>query len=245
LLVIAHRGACGYAPENTFAAFRKAIAMGATFIETDLQLSRDARFVAIHDNTVNRTTNGQGTVHEMTLADLRRLDAGSWFGSEYAGERIPTLEEILEFAKKHDIVFYLELKPFGSWGGEHALISALRESGEIARIVVISFDAVILAGVRKIEPTLMTGLLFDGRIENPLDKALEIGARQLVIRGDLVTPRLLKEARSRDLQVVCWTVNQPAHMRLLLEAGVAGIMSDYPDRLVELARGKDRAAQQS
>lgn len=239
MLAIAHRGASGHAPENTFAAFRKAIAMGAGFIETDLQLSRDARLVAIHDATVNRTTNGQGAVHDLTLADLRRLDAGSWFGSEFAGERIPTIEEILEFAKKHDVVFYLELKPSGSWGGEHALISALRESREIARTVVISFDPAILANVRKIEPTVMTGLLFDGQISDPLAKAIEIGARQLAVRGSLVTPRLLKEARQRDLQVVCWTVNHPGHMRLLVEAGVDGIISDYPDRLLELMRGKD------
>ena len=78
----------------------------------------------------------------ITLAELRRLDAGSWFGSEFAGERIPTLEEILEFSKKNDVVFYLEMKPSGSWGGEHALIGALRESGEMARVVVISFDRV-------------------------------------------------------------------------------------------------------
>src|SRR5215510_13137940 len=153
LLAIAHRGASGYAPENTFAAFRKAVAMGAGFIETDLQLSRDARFVAIHDATVSRTTNGHGAVHDLTLADLRRLDAGSWFGSEFAGERIPTLEEILEFSKKNDVVFYLELKPTGSWGGEHALIAALRQTGEIARTVVISFDAGIIEALRKIEPT--------------------------------------------------------------------------------------------
>jgi len=242
VLAIAHRGASGYAPENTLAAFRRAIAMGAAFIETDLQLSRDARFVAIHDATVNRTTNGQGKVHDLTLADLRKLDAGSWFGSEFAGERIPTLEEILEFAKKHDVVFYLELKPGGSWGGEHALISALRESGEIARTVVISFNSEILLSVRNIEPTLMTGLLFDGQIADPLAKTNEIGARQIAVRGDLVTPRLLKEARSRDLQVVCWTVNHPGHMRLLVEAGVDGIMSDYPDRLVELSRRKDGTA---
>jgi glycerophosphoryl diester phosphodiesterase len=239
VLAIAHRGASGYAPENTFAAFRRAVTMGAGFIETDLQLSRDARLVALHDATVNRTTNGQGAVHDMTLGELRRLDAGSWFGSEFAGERIPTIEEILEFAKKHDVVFYLEMKPSGSWGGEHALISALRESREIARTVVISFDPAILAGVRKIEPTLMTGLLFEGQIPEPLARATEIGARQLAVRGDLVTPRLLKEARGRDLQVVCWTINHPGHMRLLVEAGVDGIISDYPDRLLELTRSKD------
>ena len=236
MLVIAHRGASGNAPENTLAAFRKAIALGASFIETDLQLSRDARFVAIHDATVNRTTNGQGAVHEMTLADQRKLDAGSWFGSEFAGERIPTLEEILEFSKKNDVVFYLEIKPGGSWGGEHALIGALRESGEIPRTVVISFDPSIVLNLRKIEPTLMTGLLYDGQIENPLDKAVEIGARQLAVRGDLVTPALLAEAKKKDLQVVCWTVNHPAHMRLLGAAGVDGIMSDYPDRLVAAVR---------
>lgn len=231
MLLIAHRGASGYAPENTLAAFRKAVAMGLSFIETDLQLSRDARFVAIHDETVNRTTNGQGAVHDLTLAELRRLDAGSWFGSAFTGERIPTLEEILEFAKRHDVVFYLEIKPGGSWGGEHALIGALRESGEIARTVVISFDASVVNAVRKAEPTLMTGLLHDGKIEKPVEKALEIGARQLAVRGDLVTPAMIAEAKRNDLQVVCWTVNHAAHMRMLASAGVAGIMSDYPDRL--------------
>jgi len=232
VLVIAHRGASGYAPENTMAAFRRALALGATFIETDLQLTRDARFVAIHDDTVDRTTNSQGAIHDLTLAELRKLDAGSWFGSEFAGERIPTLEEILEFSKKHDVVFYLELKPGGSWGGEHALIGALRESGEIPRSVVISFDAGILASIRKIEPTLMTGLLYDGQLNDPLDRAIEIGARQVAVRGDLVTPWMLGQARRRDLQIVCWTVNHAAHMRQLAAAGVDGIMSDYPDRLI-------------
>jgi glycerophosphoryl diester phosphodiesterase len=243
VLVIAHRGASGHAPENTLAAFKKAVAMGATFIETDLQMSRDARLVAIHDATLNRTTNGEGLVHNMTLAHLRQLDAGSWFGSEYGGERIPTLEELLAFSKKNDVVFYLELKPQGSWGGEHALIGALRESGEIPRAVVISFDAAVVLNLRKIEPTLMTGLLYDGQIENPIEKAVEVGARQLLVRGDLVTPVLLTGARKRDLQVVCWTVNHPAHMRALIAAGVDGIMSDYPDRLAAtLQKKRDSAA---
>ena len=241
VLVIAHRGASGYAPENTQAAFRRAVALGANFIETDLQLSRDARFVAIHDQSVERTTNGKGRVHDLTLADLRRLDAGSWFGSEFAAEQIPTLEEILDFSKKYDVVFYLELKPGGSWGGEHALVGALRESGEIPRTVVISFDAPILQKLRQIEPTLMTGLLYDGQLDSPVDKALEVGARQLAVRGDLVTPALLADARKHDLQVVCWTVNHPAHMRMLVEAGVDGIMSDYPDRLIEATKRTSKA----
>lgn len=232
MLAIAHRGASGYAPENTFAAFRRAVAQGISFIETDLHLTRDAHFVAIHDETVERTTNGHGAINEMTLAEARRLDAGSWFGSEFMGERIPMLQEILEFTKKHDVVFYLELKPSGFWGGEHALISALRDTGEIPRCVIISFDSAILAALRKIEPTLMTGLLHDGKIDDPFEKAVEIGARQLAVRGDLITPNFIEKARKHDLQVVCWTVNSPAHMRKLALAGVDGIMSDYPDRLL-------------
>jgi glycerophosphoryl diester phosphodiesterase len=236
MLAIAHRGASGYAPENTLAAFRRAVAQGATFIETDLHLTRDAHFIALHDETVDRTTNGQGHVHQMALSEIRRLDAGSWFASEFMSERIPTLDEILDFSKKNDVVFYLELKPNGFWGGEHALISALRNTSEIARSVIISFDPTILSSLRKIEPTLMTGLLYDGTADNPFEKALEIGARQLVVRGDLVTPNVIQQARKQDLQVVCWTVNSPAHMRLLVAAGVDGIMTDYPDRLAAVLK---------
>ena len=236
MLAIAHRGASGYAPENTLAAFRRATALGVTFIETDLHLTRDAHFVALHDETVNRTTNGQGQIQTMSLAEVRRLDAGSWFGSEFMGERVPSLSEVLEFACKNDVVFYLELKPNGFWGGEHALISALREAGQIARVVIISFDPGILEGLRRLEPTMMTGLLLENQVGDALAKTVEIGARQIAVRSDLVTPNFLREAHKRDLQVVCWTVNNAAHMRLLASAGVDGIMSDYPDRLLSAVK---------
>src|SRR3989441_8758594 len=157
-------------------------------------------------------------------------DRGS--GASSPENTSPLWKRFWSSPKKNDVVFYLEIKPGGSWGGEHALVGALRESGEIPRTVVISFDPAIVLSVRKIEPTLMTGLLYDGQLENPLEKAVAIGARQLVVRGDLVTPALIAEVRRKDLQVVCWTVNHPAHMRMLAAAGVDGIMSDYPDRLV-------------
>lgn len=235
--VVGHRGASGYAPENTLAAFRRAVELGATFIETDLQLSRDAHFIAIHDATLDRTTTGRGLVQALTLAELRELDAGSWFAPEFAGERIPALEEILAFARDSDVALYLELKPGGAWGSAHALVGALRGAREAARVVILSFDPDTLAGTRQLEPTLMTGFLFDQPHPDAVERALRVGARQLAPRGDLVTPELVAEAHRADLQVVAWTANDPAHMRALIAAGVDGIMSDYPDRLVAALRG--------
>src|SRR5712692_580955 len=229
--VVAHRGASGHAPENTLAAFRRAAELGARFIETDLQLSRDSRFVAIHDDTLDRTTNGRGPVRQLTLAELRELDAGSWFDPRFAAERIPTLEEILRFAREFDVVFYLEIKPAGAWGVEHALVGALREAQEAARTVVLSFDLGTLAAVRRLDPTLLMGYLFSRPTPDAVKRALEAGVRQLAPRGDLVTPELVAAARRADLQVVTWTINEPAHMRALIAAGVDGIMTDYPDRL--------------
>jgi len=234
--VVAHRGASGHAPENTLAAFRRAVELGANFIETDLHLSRDARFVAIHDATLDRTTNGHGPVNELTLAKLRELDAGSWFGPQFAGERIPTLEEILDFARASDVVFYLEIKAGGMWGMEPALVGALRDAREAARAVVLSFDPGTLAAIRRLEPMLMTGFLFDRSHPDIVGRALEVGARQLAPLGDLVTQELVAQAHRADLQVVTWTINQPEHIRAMIAAGVDGIMSDYPDRLVTALR---------
>lgn len=234
--VVAHRGASGHAPENTLASFKKAVELGARFIETDLQLSRDARFVAIHDATLDRTTNGHGSVYNFTLSELRQLDAGSWFSSEFAGQRLPTMEEILRFAREHDVVFYLELKPCPAWGAEHALVGALRDAGEAARIVVMSFDGSTIAAVRRLEPNVMTGLLMDVAVPGAVEHAVAVGARQLALHGSLVTPELLTQAKRRDIQVVVWTINHPAHMQALIEAGVDGIITDYPDRLLGVQR---------
>ncbi len=234
--VVAHRGASGHAPENTLAAFRRAVELGAAFIETDLQISRDAHIVIIHDDRLDRTTTGRGPVREHTLAELRELDAGSWYDPRFAGERIPTLEEVLEFSRQSDVVFYLEIKPGAPWGVEEAVVGALRSAGETTRAVVLSFDTATLATVRRLEPTLMTGYLYDRRQPDAVQRALELGARQLAPRGDLVTPELVAEARRSDLQVVTWTINRPEHMRALAAAGVDGIMTDYPDRLIAVLR---------
>jgi len=234
--VVAHRGASGHAPENTMGAFRRAVELGATFIETDLHLTRDARFVAIHDASLARTTNSRGLVRDYTLTELRELDAGSWFGPEWAGERLPTLEEILDFARQNDVVFFLEVKAGVAWGVQHAIVGALREAQEAARVVVLSFDLTTVDMVRQLDPTLMTGFLFDRPRPDAVEAAVRVGVRQLAPRGDLVTPALVQQAHGADLRVLTWTINDPSHMRALIAAGVNGVMTDYPDRLCEVLR---------
>lgn len=244
--VIAHRGASAFAPENTLAALESAVALGAGFVEVDLQLSRDARLVAMHDGTVDRTTNGHGSVSSKTLDELRQLDAGAWFDVQspkigpampasrsFAGERIPTIQEILAFGGKRDVGLYLELKPRGPSGIEHAIVGALRTANEILRSVLISFELTTLTRLRRLEPLLVTGYL----CENPqgaVTKTVEAGARQLLPRADQITPELLAEAHRSSLKVVAWTVNDPARMKELIAQGIDGIITDYPNELVKL-----------
>ena len=209
--VIAHRGASGDAPENTMAAFRRAVEAGAGFIETDLQLSRDARLVAMHDDLLDRTTNAHGPISGRTLEELRQLDAGSWFSGEgfsteapsghrapgaqkqnFAGERIPTLDEVLAFGREHDIGLYLEMKAPAVSGAEHTLVGALRASGEIVRTVVLSFDLGLLAQVRSFEPLIVTGYLCEKTTSDVVRQAIDAGARQLLPRADRVTAEWFK-----------------------------------------------------
>jgi glycerophosphoryl diester phosphodiesterase len=241
--VIAHRGASSEAPENTMAAFRQAVDGGAGFIETDLQLSRDARLVAIHDETLDRTTSGHGPVSAKSLEELQRLDAGAWFSSDgargepkrsFAGERIPSLDELLAFGREHDIGVYLELKTPAVSGAEHALVGALRASGEIVRAIVMSFDLSVLAQVRSSEPLIVTGYLCDKPAPDAVRLAVDTGARQLLPRHDHVSRELIEQAHKSDLKVVTWTVNDPARAKALVDIGIDGIITDYPRETVAL-----------
>ena len=229
--VIAHRGASGHAPENTMAAFERAVALGAGFIETDLHLTRDARFVAIHDSTLERTTNGTGNVRDLTLAEIRKLDAGMWFDREFMGQRVPTLEEILAFAAKHDVIFYLELKYEAAWGMHHSLVGALQKSGGAARTIVISSSEATLAAMRQVDPAAMMGLIFEEPIGDYAKAGIELGVRQLCPNFSLVTPQMVEQAHRLDLQVATWTVDEVETMRAMIDAKVDGIITDFPDRL--------------
>jgi len=233
--VIAHRGASGHAPENTMAAFRRAVELGSGFVETDLQLTRDGRFVLIHDATLDRTTNGRGLVHAHTLAEIRKLDAGHWYDREFSGEKVPILEDVLAFSRDNDVVIYLEIKYNVAWGMHHALVAAIQGAKNMARTIVISFDPVTLKEVVKLDASIMVGLLADAQSTQSrpdfVQTALDVGARQLCLHYPLVTEAVVTRAHAADLAVVAWTVDDADVMRSMIRIGVDGIMTDLPDRL--------------
>ncbi|MFZ5916905.1 MAG: glycerophosphodiester phosphodiesterase [Chloroflexota bacterium] len=159
-LVMAHRGASGYAPENTLAAFRLALQQGTDLLETDLRFTRDGHLVCIHDATVDRTTDGHGPVSDMTLAEIRTLDAGSWFGDGFAGEWIPTLQELLAIIPE-GVGLGLELKDPLFERAEYAqkLVDALPWGEFQGRVAILSFVQARMDAVKRVAPQIPAGLI--------------------------------------------------------------------------------------
>ncbi len=248
VLVIAHRGGAGLWPENTLYAFRQAVALGVDVLEMDVQITKDGQIVVLHDSTVDRTTNGTGAVGDLTLAELRRLDAGyMWtadngrsFPFRGCGLTIPTLAEV--FAALPKTLMNIEIKPSGP-SVAASLTQLIGDHGMAERVLVASFDVGILREFRRLCPeaataaaeaevrTLYTlGLLRLGRTYCPPAKAVQVpehhGSRRVV------TPRFIATVRERNMEVHVWTVNQIDDMRRMVERGVDGIVTDYPDRLL-------------
>jgi glycerophosphoryl diester phosphodiesterase len=231
ILNIAHRGASGTAPENTLAAFRAAIAAGATMCELDVQPTRDHALVVIHDDTVDRTTDGQGAVAEMTLAELKRLDAGVRFkdGPRH-GEQIPTLDEVFA-ATAGQCALNIELK---AGQLENELVALMRKWNALGTSMVSSFDWGALARIREVEVAVRVGVLAEKNLPQMFDAAARLSAYAINPRFDLVTPELCNTAHARGLKVLVWTVDAPELMRLLVGCDVDGIMTNYPARLQEV-----------
>jgi glycerophosphoryl diester phosphodiesterase len=159
------------------------------------------------------------------------------------GQQIPTLEEVLEFAAKHDVIFYLEIKYDAAWGMHHALVGAIQKAQSAARTIIISFDEGTLKALRQADSTIMMGLLIDKARKDSVKATTQMGARQLCPKFGLVTKDLVERAHRVDLQVATWTVDDTQTMRAMVDAGVDGIMTDFPDRLQMLL--EDRSSEVS
>jgi glycerophosphoryl diester phosphodiesterase len=229
--VIAHRGASGTAPENTLVAFRRAAACGADMVELDVQLTRDGEVVVVHDFTLDRTTDGTGAIGAWTLAEIRRLDAGTWFAPAFRGEPIPTLGEVLAAI---GLPVNVELKPVGDQGLEARTLAAVRGAGALGRVVFSSFDPGSLERLRALTPEADIGILCDGP-PGPAAMRLagRVSARALHVRKDGATPEAFALARAAGLQIRVWTVNEPGEFTSLAAAGAHGVFTDYPERFLQ------------
>lgn len=226
-LGVAHRGASQEAPENTLAAFRRALAAGAAAVECDVQRTRDGRLIVMHDQTVDRTTNGRGPVASLTFEECRRLEAGSWFGAAFAGERVPSLDEVLDLIRGRARLL-LEIKhgPMFYEGIEKQIAEALRGHGMSDAALVMSFDHPAVRTMRTVAPDVATAIIYRGRLADAAAAARAADADALCPEWHLVTPDVVAAAHAADLGVFPWTVDEEDAMRHCLALGADGVTSN-------------------
>jgi glycerophosphoryl diester phosphodiesterase len=235
--IFAHRGARGHAPENTLLALTLAFDLGADAVEFDVQRSADGQLVVIHDETVDRTTNGHGNVREMSVDQLRALNADVRWNTR---QRIPTLRETVALVEARGGAMNLEVK---AESRENALATAEIIAAFLAdlneptreRLLVSSFELAAVAWLKSQLPWLRVGALFSGaqwRKQDMVARALDLSAEALHPHITLVTPELAERAHEAGLHVNVWTANRRPTIRKLLALGVDGIFSDLPERVV-------------
>lgn len=225
MLSIAHRGAKGYEPENTLSAFGKALELGCDGIELDVHLSRDGAIIVIHDDTVNRTTNGDGEVAALSLNELKKLQCDN-------GTEIPTLDEVFDFIDKKCLV-NIELKGYETWLPVAILIekSIAEDNWKYADFLVSSFDWNALQELRKYNPKIPIGVLTQTDLDLAIGFSEFIKAETIHPYFHLLTSRNIAQMQQKGLKVFAWTINEREDIGRLESYNVDGIISDYPDRL--------------
>lgn len=229
-LVFGHRGARAYAPMNTLPAFELAADQGAHGIELDVHRTRDGHLVIVHDFTVDSTTNGRGRVSEMSLHELKTLDAGSWFGPAFAGVQLPTLDEVFAAVGRRVLV-NVEIKTefTESNGLEEAVAACIARHQMQERVLVSSFHPRALARFRAVLPDVPLGYLYEGESTTLPAEAIYEAYHP---HHKLLTPRLVEQCRHHRQMLNVWTINDPARAIALLAMGVQGIITDAPDTIL-------------
>jgi glycerophosphoryl diester phosphodiesterase len=254
-LIIGHRGASAIAPENTLAAFARAIQDGADGIEFDVQLSRDGVPVVIHDATLDRTGLIPGVVSELSSDVLRETDVGSWFGkqsrnanADFTGEKLPSLQQVFEYFADSDALLYVEIKSTGGYADELAaqVVRAIQAHTISQQVVVSSFDLSLVQAVKTIDSTIRTAALFEPRISAPstllrklklVQVAKDIAADEICLHHSLASSRLITEAKRCELDVVVWTVDDPKWLERAGSQTVKALITNDPAGMLRHRRG--------
>lgn len=232
--VIAHRGASGYAPENTLAAFKKAIDVNCDGIEFDVQMTMDGEIIVCHDYSVDRTTNGSGYIKNLTLKEIKDLDAGSWFDKRFKGERIPTLEEVFKIIPP-GILMNIEIKNLALERRdiEQKVVDLILKYNRIDDVIISSFDHLSLKTVREINKDIKIGVLTYAYLLDAINyiKSHEFDAYSIHPSEEYLNKSLIKEAHDNGYKVFSYTVNDREIADIFKNMGVDAIITNYPDIL--------------
>lgn len=236
--IVGHRGAAAWAPENTLAGFRKAAALGVRWVEFDVRLSADGRVILLHDDTVDRTTNGHGEAADLSFADLQKLDAGAWFGAAFRGERVPGLTETIALLGELNLGAIVELKP--APGQEVATawaVTALlseRWPSHLPPPILSSFAPAALAAAGEAAPDVRRALLVDAVPADWPRRLAALGASMLHADHRRLDRVIVADLQRAGVPVMAYTVNDGARAAELMSWGVTGCFSDCPDLLATL-----------
>ncbi len=236
VLVIAHRGFSGAAPENTMAAFNKAIDAGAEMIEIDVHLTSDGKVVVIHDDSLERTTNGSGRVADYTFHELQKFDAGSWFSNDFRGEKIPSLSQVLTLSKEC-ILVNIEIKKgfLGTYSMNDLADRALAEvesKSMLDEVLFSSFETAALHRIMEKNKRAKIALLLKKPWKNS-DEALSGNYSILNCGKDTLTEQGIISAKQSGFRLNVWTVNEEKDMDWFINMNVEGIITNYPDQLIK------------
>lgn len=234
--IIAHRGASGYAPENTLAAMRKAKELGATWVEFDVQLSKDNAAIIFHDDDLDRTSNGHGLVIEKTLTELMQLDAGAWFSEEYTGTPIPTLPDLLTCLLQEDLHMNLEIKPFQGCEIDtvNVIFTTLQNMWpkDIAPPLLSSFNPDCLFSLQQLNSPYPIGLLMHEWNEDWLLLAKQLkNCISINVNQGILTEERVAQIKKAGYGLLSYTVNSPQRAQELYHWGVDGVFTDYIDKI--------------
>ena len=246
-LIIGHRGASAVAPENTMAAFREAIAVGADGIEFDVRLTRDSVPVVIHDSTLRRTGGLQRRIADLMWSEVAKVDVGSWFSRSFANETVPRLAELFTLFESNDSTLYLEMKcdsPAEYAPLAEACCALIAQRGLKERVVVECFQLPALKIVREIDSDIQTVALFEPSISNPsvlsdqsiINKATDIGAIALALHHRLARRSLVEKAKHAGMHVAVWTVDDPSWIERARTLGIDALITNNPAKFLRFTQ---------
>lgn len=235
-LIFGHRGARGTHPENTMISFQEAARTGAHGIEFDVHLSKDGEVVIIHDETLNRTTNGSGLVCEHTLEELKQLDAGSHFNVAFQGARIPTLREVLAWLRGNELLINIELKNdrIRYIELEQKVVALVREFSLEKRIIFSSFNHKSVADLADLAPDIERAILYHFPLQDAMEEARLHHASGLHPNFHLLTKEFVGETKSQGFTLRPYTINDDEDIKRMISFGVDVIITDYPSKALSL-----------